>query len=264
MFFHILLWNETEDADRIFIESGMKRMQKENLQYMKKLSYGYLLAEENKQESQSGTFVKKNNGFEKIAAPYQSFFVMDFEDEDAYHSYVTSEAHDNPQATHPKPGFAWQVCATMWSKYLATDFLHESAFQFTKTSAFGAGSILHMVLWDMDEKVPEKEVDSMFRSLKKFKSSMPDIGYLSFGRKFLGTEGGESIVHKDQYVPRGTGPLPYEKISNAPRFGLIVEFKNRLALDKYRNSSAHKLFVEKFVQPYWTKIYRHELEIKEV
>ena len=238
-------------------------MQKENLQYMKKLSFGYLLAEENKKESQSGTFVKKNHEFEKIAEPYKSFFIMDFEDENAYRNYVTSEAHDNPQATHQKPGFAWQVCATMWSKYLATDFLHESAFQFTETSTFGAKSILHMVLWDMDERVTEKEVDDMFRALKDFKNTIPNIGYLSFGRKFLGTEGSESLVHEDKFVPRGTGPLPYEKISNPPRFGLIVEFKNRQALDEYRAHNVHKQFVKQFVQPFWTKIYRHELEITE-
>ena len=64
MFFHILLWNENENANRAFIEKGMHRMQKENHNDMKRLTFGYLLEGEEKSESQSGTFIKKNNELE--------------------------------------------------------------------------------------------------------------------------------------------------------------------------------------------------------
>ncbi len=40
MFFHILLWNENENANRAFIEKGMHRMQKENYTDMKRLTFG--------------------------------------------------------------------------------------------------------------------------------------------------------------------------------------------------------------------------------
>jgi hypothetical protein len=261
MFFHILLWDENNQAKRDLIESGMQRMQNENANDMKKMIYGYLLPNEKKEESQSGVFIKDSDGFKKIAPAYNSFFIMDFQDEESYKRYISSEAHDNPQASHGKSGFAWDVCATMWSKYLATDFLHESAFTFQNSSIFGEASILHMVLWEMNEDVPEKIVTKMFQEMKKFKDTIPNIGYLSFGRKFLGTNGSECLVHEDRLVPRGTGPLPYEKINEAPNFGFIAGFKNQEDLDNYRNSKEHKEFVNKFVIPYWNKIYRHELKI---
>ena len=186
---------------------------------------------------------------------------MDFEDEDAYFRYINSEAHDGPKATHKNPGFAWQVCAKMWSKYLATDFLYESAFPTISKSTFGNNSIMHMVLWEMKNDVSENVVNDMFRELKDFKNSIPNIGNLSFGRKFLGTSGSECLVHEEQLVERGTGPLPYEKINESPKFGLIAEFENKEALDNYRESKPHQEFVKKYVAPFWTKIYRHELKI---
>ncbi len=261
MFFHILLWNENENANRAFIEKGMHRMQKENHNDMKRLTFGYLLEGEEKSESQSGTFIKKNNEFIKIDEPYQSFFLMDFEDEDAYLRYISSEAHDGPKALHPKPGFAWEVCAKMWGKYLATDFLYESAFPIVPKSIHGNKSIMHMVLWEMTNDVTENTVNEMFIALKDFNNTIPNISNIAFGRKFLGTSGSECLVHQNQLVERGAGPLPYEKINESPKFGLIVEFKDRIDLDNYRNSQTHQEFVKKYVKPYWTKIYRHELEI---
>ena len=262
MFFHILLWNENEHADRALIEKGMIRMQKENHTDMKRLTFGYLLAEEEKPESQSGIFVKKNNKFIKVSQAYQSFFLMDFEDEDGYFRYTGSEAHDGPKALHPKPGFAWQVCAKMWGQYLATDFLYESAFPIIPKSVHGEKSIMHMVLWEMNDDVTENTVNEMFKALKDFNKSIPTISNIAFGRKFLGTSGSECLVHQNQLVERGAGPLPYEKINESPKFGLIAEFKNKEDLNLYRNSAPHQEFVKNYVTPYWTKIYRHELEIK--
>lgn len=271
MFFHILLWNLYPDADPADVAEGMRRMQRENPDEMKRLTFGRRLDVASPEPGSSGEFTRPASSgsdgdgtpFERTGEPFEYFFAMDFEDAEAYRRYVTSPAHDNPAATHPEPGFAWENCAARWSEFLSSDHHHEEGTAWRPASARGPGSVLHMVLWDVREDATELRVDEMFAALEKLPEEIPEVLSFSFGRSFRPTWGGRSIVDRSLLVPRGTGPLPYRRIGDQARFGLLAEFANVEGLRAYLAHPAHTAFVEQHVQPLWTHLLRQEMVIEE-
>ncbi len=271
MFFHILLWNLYPDADSADVADGMRRMQRENAEDMKRLTFGHRLDIAPPEPGSSGAFtrpdtdggVSESGPIERIGEPFDYFFVMDFEDAEAYRRYVNSPAHDGPAATHPDPGFAWETCATRWSEFLSSDHHHEQGTEWRPASTRGPGSILHMVLWDVREDATELRVDEMLTALEELPAAIPEMLSLSVGRRFRATSGGRSLVDRSLLVPRGTGPLPYRYVEDQPRFGLLAEFADVEGLRTYLAHPAHTAFLEQHVRPLWTRLLRQEMEIEE-
>ncbi len=264
MFFHILLWNLYPDADPADVAEGMRRMQRENAEDMKRLTFGRRLDIAPPKAGSSGEFTRDAGGpFERTGEPFDYFFAMDFEDAEAYRRYVTSPAHDDPAATHPEPGFAWESCAARWSEFLSSDHHHEQGTAWRPASVRSPGSVLHMVLWDVREDTTELRVEEMLAALEELPAAIPETLSLSVGRRFRPTSGGRSLVDRSLLVPRGTGPLPYRRIGDQPRFGLLAEFADVEGLRTYLAHPAHTAFVEQHVQPLWTRLLRQEMEIEE-
>ena len=264
MFFHTLLWNLYPDADPADVDEGMRRMQRENADDMRRLTFGRRLDIAPPEAGSSGEFTRRDGGpFERTGEPFDYFFAMDFEDAEAYRRYVTSPAHDGPSATHPEPGFAWESCAARWSEFLSSDHHHEQGTAWRPASARGPGSVLHMVLWDVREDATELRVEGMLAALEELPAAIPEMLSLSVGRRFRPTAGGRSLVDRSLLVPRGTGPLPYRRVGDQPRFGLLAEFADVEGLRTYLAHPAHTAFVEQHVAPLWTRLLRQEMEIEE-
>ena len=127
MFFHILLWNLYPDADPADVAEGMRRMQRENAEDMRRLTFGRRLDIAPPEAGSSGEFTRPATSgsggeggdvggpFERTGEPFDYFFAMDFDDAEAYQRYISSPAHDSVAATHPEPGFAWESCAARWA-----------------------------------------------------------------------------------------------------------------------------------------------------
>ncbi|MCY4638878.1 MAG: Dabb family protein [Chloroflexi bacterium] len=266
MFFHILLWSLYPDARPEDVAEGMRRMRRENPQEMKRLTFGRRLDIDAPEPGSSGEFTRpagSDGPLERTGEPFDYFFVMDFEDAPAYRRYVTSPSHDDPAATHPEPGFAWESCAARWSEFLSSDHHHEEGSAWRPASVRGPGSLLHMVLWDVREDATELRVDEMFAALEQLPEAIPEVLSFSFGRSFRPTWGGRSVVDRSLLVPRGTGPLPYRRVGDQPRFGLLAEFADLDGLRTYLAHPAHTAFVTQHVGPLWTRLLRHEMEIEE-
>ena len=127
----------------------------------------------------------------------------------------------------------------------------------------GPGSLLHIVLWDVREDAAELRVEEMSAALEELPQAIPEVLSFSFGRSFRPTWGGHSIVDRSLLVPRGSGPLPYRRVGDQPRFGLLAEFADLQGLRTYLAHPAHTAFVQQHVQPLWTRLSRQEMEIEE-
>ena len=103
----------------------------------------------------------------------------------------------------------------------------------------------------------------MFAALEQLPEAIPEVLSFSFGRSFRPTWGGRSVVDRSLLVPRGTGPLPYRRVGDQPRFGLLAEFADLDGLRTYLAHPAHTAFVTQHVGPLWTRLLRHEMEIEE-
>jgi hypothetical protein len=270
MFFHILLWNLYPDADPADVAEGMRRMQRENPEEMKRLTFGRRLDIAPPEAGSSGEFTRPalasgdgSGPFERSGEPFDYFFAMDFEDAEAYRRYISSPAHDSVAAKHPEPGFAWESCAARWSEFLSSDHHHEQGTAWRPVSARGPGSVLHMVLWDVREDATELRVEEMLAALEELPGAIPEVLSFSVGRRFRPTAGGRSLVDRSLLVPRGTGPLPYRRIGDQHRFGLLAEFADVDGLRTYLDHPAHAAFLEQHVQPLWTRLLRQEMEIEE-
>lgn len=108
MFFHVLLWNLHSDANPADVGEGMRRMQRENLADMKRLSFGRRAALTAAGPLPFGELRRGTGGMVPMSPSFDYFFLMDFEDNPAYRRYVDSDAHMD---------FVWETCAARWSRF---------------------------------------------------------------------------------------------------------------------------------------------------
>ena len=178
---------------------------------------------------------------------------MDFEDIEAYRRYLASDAHED---------FAWESCAARWSEFLGADYLHEEGTPISARSP-GPGSACELLLWDLQDDVTERQADQMLRALADLPRTVPEVAGLSLGRRFLPSGGGHSAVDRALLKPRGEGPLPYRRLGDAPRFGLVVECNDAVSLRRYRESAAFREFFDRYARPLWTAYRRQEMVVEE-
>jgi hypothetical protein len=252
MFFHILLWNLYPDADPADVAEGMRRMQRENPAEMRRLTFGRRAEVVSAGPLPFGELRRGRDGLEPTGEGFEYFFLMDFEDNPAYRRYVDSDAHMD---------FVWESCAARWSEFMSTNHQHEEGHPLAASSRGGSGSVLDLVLWDVERDAQERAVAEMIAAAAALASELPEVSAVMCGRGFLPDPGsGQKTVDRSLLRPRQE-PRPYHLVGESPRFGIALEFADAAAFDSYSASDAWAAFVQRFA-PQWTRAWHLPMAVE--
>lgn len=252
MFFHTLLWNLYPDANAADVAAGMRRMQRENPIDVKRLTFGRRFELTPEGPLPFGELRRGAGGLEVEGAGFEYFFLMDFEDNPAYRCYVESDAHMD---------FVWESCAARRSRFMDTNLLHEEGRPLAAASGGGSGSLLDLVLWDVERDATEADVATMIAAAASLADEVPEVSRVMCGRGFLRDPGtGQKTVDRALLRPRQE-PRPYHLVGQSPRFGMALELRDTAAFSSFVESDAWAALVER-VAPQWTRAWHLPMTVE--
>ena len=125
----------------------------------------------------------------------------------------------------------------------------------------GSGSVLDLVLWDVERDAQERAVAEMIAAAAALASELPEVSAVMCGRGFLPDPGsGQKTVDRSLLRPRQE-PRPYHLVGESPRFGIALEFADAAAFDSYSASDAWASFVQRFA-PRWTRAWHLPMAVE--
>jgi hypothetical protein len=252
MFFHILLWNLYPDADAADVAEGMRRMQHENPDDLKRLTFGRRADVPPVGPLPFGELRRGPGGLVAEGEGFEHFFLTDFEDNPAYRRYVDSDAHMD---------FVWETCAARWSRFMSINQVHEEAAPTAAATSGGAGSLLDLVQWDCDPAMTELEAAEMLSAAVALRDAAPGVAGLMAGRGSLTDPGsGEKVVDRSLLRPRQE-PRPYHLVGEPPRFGMALEFADGAAFGSFAESEVWAGFVDRY-SPSWTRAWHLPMTVE--